>query len=151
MAPGPPTPIRIDVLDADSRTAWEELFRGYNAFYGRGLTSALADRAWAELTRGERMHLRGAFLNDQLVGIVHFLAHVSTTSPDVCYLQDLFTTPDVRGRGVGRALIGAVVEWARERDLFRVYWMTHETNATARRLYDDVADYRGFIRYEITL
>lgn len=77
--------------------------------------------------------------------------HANTSGPDVCYLQDLFTAADVRGRGVARALIEAVVEFARERGCGRVYWMTHETNATARLLYDKVADNRGFIRYQIDL
>lgn len=85
------------------------------------------------------------------MGITHFLVHASTTAPDVCYLQDLFTAPEARGRGVGRALIAAVTDWARERDCSRVYWSTHETNATARRLYDQVAVDRGFILYQITL
>ena len=73
------------------------------------------------------------------------------SAPDVCYLQDLFTAPDVRGKGVARALIAAVADWARAHDCCRVYWMTHESNATARRLYDKVAQNRGFIRYQIEL
>ena len=77
--------------------------------------------------------------------------HPSTTSADVCYLQDLFTAPEVRGRGVARALIAAVEEWARVRGCSRVYWHTHETNATARRLYDAVAENRGFIQYVVHL
>ena len=77
--------------------------------------------------------------------------HASTTADDVCYLQDLFTAPEERGRGVGRALIAAVVETARARGCSRVYWVTHESNATARLLYDKVAVNSGFIRYQIAL
>ena len=79
------------------------------------------------------------------------LVHASTTSADVCYLQDLFTAPEVRGKGVARALIAEVEHWARERGCARVYWHTQSGNETARRLYDQVAENRGFIQYLIQL
>lgn len=143
--------IIVGKLSEADRPVWQELFRGYNEFYERAMTAAMAERAWGEFTADERMHARGAWLGGRLVGITHFMVHPNTTGPDVCYLQDLFTAADVRGRGVGRALIGAVCEWARARGCMRVYWMTHETNATARLLYDAVATNRGFIRYEVEL
>ena len=67
----------------------------------------------------------------------------------VCYLQDLFTAPEARGQGAGRALIAAVIDWARDRGCVRVYWNTQASNATARRLYDQVAENKGFIRYQV--
>ncbi|HEY5428885.1 MAG TPA: GNAT family N-acetyltransferase [Solirubrobacteraceae bacterium] len=143
--------LAIRSLTPEDRPVWLELFRGYNEFYERALDDETADRAWAEFQRDDRMHALGAVLEGRLVGITHFLTHASTTSPDVCYLQDLFTAPDVRGQGIGAALIAAVVDWARARDCRRVYWMTHETNDRARRLYDHVAAHTGFIRYEIDL
>ena len=84
----------------------------------------------------------------RLIGIVHYLFHRSTwTTGDYCYLQDLFTVPEARRSGAGRALIEAVVERARAAGASRVYWLTHETNGTARSLYDQVADRSGFIQY----
>jgi len=85
----------------------------------------------------------------QLVGFVHYLFHRSSTRIGyICYLEDLFTLPTERGRGVGRALIQAVYERAREAGLKRVYWQTHENNKAGRILYDKVASNDGFIVYE---
>ncbi|MFI7706910.1 GNAT family N-acetyltransferase [Nonomuraea sp. NPDC049480] len=145
--------ISIGKLVASDRVAWEGLFRAYIDFYERSEPDEMYARAWEEFQSGTRLHALGARVDGRLVGITHFLTHGSTSAPDadVCYLQDLFTAPDVRGGGVGRALIEAVAGWARERGCVRVYWNTHESNSTARRLYDKVAENRGFIRYQIEL
>ena len=83
-----------------------------------------------------------------MLGLAHYLYHRSTTSIGLnCYLQDLFTRSEARGRGVGRALIEAVYAAARAAGSPRVYWQTHETNATAMRLYDQVAEKSGFLVY----
>jgi GNAT superfamily N-acetyltransferase len=143
--------MQIGKLAPSERAEWEALFRAYIAFYKRTEPQAMYDRAWEAFQADQRMHALGARIEGRLVGITHFFRHVSTSSPDVCYLQDLFTLESVRGKGVGRALIAAVCDWARTNECCRVYWMTHETNATARRLYDKVAENRGFIRYQIEL
>ncbi|MCO5973517.1 GNAT family N-acetyltransferase [Actinoallomurus soli] len=145
--------ISVRRLVPSDRAAWEELFRGYIAFYERVEPDEMYEGAWREFEADTRIHALGAELDGRLVGIVHFLTHPSTSMPDtdVCYLQDLFTDPGVRGRGVGRALITAVTDWARAHGCSRVYWHTQESNATARRLYDAMAENNGFIRYQIDL
>ena len=83
--------------------------------------------------------------------IAHFFAHPHTNAADLCYLQDLFTAPQARGQGVGRALIEYVADWAQERGCSRVYSQTKQSNARARRLYDQVTTHAGFIVYQIDL
>jgi GNAT superfamily N-acetyltransferase len=143
--------LAIAPLAPPDRAAWERLFRGYIAFYERDEPQAMYDRAWAAFMSGARLQALGARLDGRLVGITHFFAHPSTSGPDVCYLQDLFTDAAARGQGAGRALIAAVAAWARGEGCGRLYWLTHESNATARALYDQVAVNRGFIRYDIAL
>lgn len=143
--------ISIDKLMPSDRAAWEALFRGYIDFYQRVEPPEMYDRAWREFQADTHLHAFIARLDGRLVGITHFLVHPSTSGPDVCYLQDLFTASDARGKGVARALIAAVVDWAGAHGCCRVYWTTQASNTTARYLYDKVAENRGFIRYQIEL
>jgi GNAT superfamily N-acetyltransferase len=136
--------------------AWLKLWEGYNTFYGRSGATALP----AEITRMtwsrffdayEPVHALVAEDGGKLLGLVHFLYHRSTTDIEpVCYLQDLFTVPEARGRGIGRALILAVYERARSVGAAEVYWQTHETNVGAMKLYDEVAGKSGFLVYSRT-
>jgi len=139
--------VTVAALQPEDRAAWEALFAGYNAFYGRTWPAGRYEAAWHEFRRAERMHALGARLDGRLAGIAHFLVHASTTSSDLCYLQDLFTDPGVRGRGIGRSLIESVSAWAREQGCERLYWHTQRHNDTARRLYDRLGEHRDFIVY----
>ena len=105
--------VTITGLDEADRDAWERLFRGYLRFYQQDLAQDVVDRLWRELLSAARVHGLGARFDGRLVGIVHFLVHPSTWGADVCYLEDLFTDPEARGKGVGRSLIDGVVAWAR--------------------------------------
>lgn len=138
-------------LEPDDRPTWESLFRSYIDFYDRSEPQAMYDRAWNEFAHDDRLHALGARMDGLLVGIAHFLEHPSTSSHDVCYLQDLFTTPQVRGQGVGRALIEAVAEHARGLGCARLYWQTKTTNTTARRLYDSITEDSSFMVYRLPL
>ncbi|HZV92989.1 MAG TPA: GNAT family N-acetyltransferase [Caldimonas sp.] len=149
----PVASLGIRSLQPADFDAWQPLWRGYNAFYGREGPTALAPEitavAWQRfLDPGEPVFALVAEAEGRLLGLAHFLFHRSTTRIELtCYLQDLFTDPAVRGRGVGRALIEGVYERARAAGIRRVYWQTHETNAAGRLLYDKVARHAGFIVY----
>ncbi len=138
-------------------SAWKPLWDGYNAFYGRAGTTALPDEitqaTWQRFfAPGELMFALVAEEGGSLLGLTHYLFHRSTTRIALtCYLQDLFTLPAARGRGVGRALIEGVYARVREQGMQRVYWQTHESNVEGRRLYDRVAEHEGFIVYSHTL
>jgi GNAT superfamily N-acetyltransferase len=143
----------IRPIERTDYAGWRPLWDGYNRFYGRHGASALpeniSEATWERFfTREEPVQALIAEQHSQVIGIVHFLFHRSTTRlSDVCYLQDLFTAEDARGRGVGRQLIQAVYEAARAAGSSRVYWQTKASNAAGRALYDKVAEHQGFIVY----
>lgn len=142
-----------ELADAD-RAAWEPLARGYKAFYETEVDAAGYEQAWQRLRGGAPLLGLGAWLPDEsgrgerLVGIAHAVFHGSIWADRVCYLQDLFVDPAVRGQGVAAALIAHLAQCARDQGAARYYWLTQDSNARARRLYDRVAAHHGFIRYD---
>ncbi|MDR3384137.1 GNAT family N-acetyltransferase [Cupriavidus basilensis] len=146
-------PILIRPAEPSDFEAWKVLWDGYNAFYGRKAETALpieiTRMTWSRFFDAyEPMHALVAERAGELLGLVHYLFHRSTIQiGPSCYLQDLFTSEAARGTGVGRALIEAVYQRAEAAGAKRVYWQTHETNTTAMKLYDKVAENSGFVVY----
>ena len=145
---------QVRPVQPTDRAAWQPLWDGYNAFYGRAgetaLPAAVSDTTWTRfLDAAEPIHALVAMDEDgKLLGLVHYLFHRSSNRIEpVCYLQDLFTAPEARGKGVGRALIEAVYSAACAAGTQRVYWHTQTTNTAGRALYDKVAQHAGFIVY----
>src|SRR5882762_9861573 len=144
------TPFTIRPTAVEDVDKWQPLCQGYNLFYGRPtLPAEITQMTWSRFFDAyEPMHSLIAERNGELLGLVHYLFHRSTIHiAPVCYLQDLFATEAARGQGVGHALIEAVYERAKEAGSPRVYWQTHETNSTAMKLYDKVAERSGFVVY----
>ena len=132
---------------------WLPLWDAYNAFYKRSGPTALAPEitamTWARFFDAyEPLHALVAERDGELLGLVHYLFHRSTTAiQPTIYLQDLFTSEAARGKGVGRALINGVYEQAKRAGSPRVYWFTYNTNHTAMQLYDKVAEKTGIVVY----
>ena len=143
--------LRIAALAAADHPRWLVLVRAYKAFYNNPASEQQYAQVWKRLLGNDRIWGLGAHLDGKLVGITHFLFHTSAWNDEVCYLQDLFVDPQARGRGVARALIEAVAYASRERGAEKLYWLTQTHNATARALYDKVARYNDFIRYDYPL
>ncbi len=142
------------ILEPADRERWTELWRGYLTFYETTLPDAIYATTWQRIIDPKgTIHALGVRDDTgRLVGIAHYLFHAHAwASEDACYLQDLFVDADFRGQGYARSLIMGVAAAARTLGCSRFYWTTHESNATARMLYDKIAKNRGFIRYEFPL
>ena len=142
--------MRIRPMISSDRAGWDPLWQGYLTFYKASVDEQTTDQTFQRLTSGDEP--MGAFLaideQGRAVGAVHWILHRSCwTKGDYCYLQDLFVVPELRNQGVGRKLIEAVYARAAEEGASRVWWLTHETNTDAMKLYEKVADRSGFIQY----
>jgi GNAT superfamily N-acetyltransferase len=143
-------PVAIRPLKAQDREAWEPLWQGYLDFYEASIAPEVTEATWRRIVDpAGPIHGLGAFDQDgTLVGIVHYLFHPVTWSISPrCYLEDLFVGPRARGLGAGRALIEAVYRAADDAGADQVYWLTAESNRTARQLYDHVGQVTPFIKY----
>ena len=137
------------------REAWDALWLGYTQFYESSLAPEVSDGLWRRIhDPSHEIQCRLAVDDQDLpVGLVHFFPHAHTWYAEpVCYLNDLFVSPRVRGGGIGEKLIQAVVDEARRQRWGEVYWLTQDDNAVARGLYDKVtggAD--GFVAYTLAI
>ncbi|MGH6860795.1 MAG: GNAT family N-acetyltransferase [Phyllobacterium sp.] len=142
--------VHIRPLQQTDETEWRRLWTGYLEFYETTVAEEVYRTTFDRLNSGDAHEYRGliAELDGRPVGLTHFLFHRHCWSiENVCYLQDLYADPQVRGRGVGRALIEAVHAEAVREGAHSVYWMTNRDNATARQLYDRIAKVTPFIKY----
>lgn len=143
--------LEIYPLQESEFESWLPLASAYMDFYRTTHEPAAYRTLWQRLHSHEGLHSLGARIDGTLVGFTHYLFHPSCWSADVCYLQDLFVRPDARRHGIARALINHVAEHAKQAKSPRVYWVTQSHNEVARKLYDQVANHSGFIRYELNL
>ncbi|MEM1079880.1 MAG: GNAT family N-acetyltransferase [Pseudomonadota bacterium] len=144
------TPLSLRPIETRDAAPWRQLWTGYLTFYKAELPEAVYETSFARLCDPEVTDYQGllAERDGQILGLVHYIYHRHGWHiAPVCYLQDLYTVPAARGQGVARALIEAVYAAADRDGAASVYWTTQEGNATARALYDQVAQVTDFIKY----
>lgn len=145
--------LAIRDASPQDRADWLKLWHDYLAFYDVTLTDEVTDHTWARIIDPDsRVSMRLATLDGKPVGfaIHHFHDSTWVKTPD-CYLEDLFIDADIRGKGIGRALIDDLISICREKGWSRLYWHTNEDNARARKLYDSYVESDGHIRYRIKM
>ena len=142
--------MNVRELKASDRERWDELWRGYLAFYKQALPQEITEHTWRRLLDPSQ-GLHGYVAvddDDRAIGFTHFHFHASTWSlTSYCYLEDLFVDPQCRAKGAGRALIEAVYRAADREGAARVYWHTENTNARAQLLYHQVAELTPFLQF----
>lgn len=143
--------VRVRPLEAGDHEVWRELFAGYREFYEIDPDDDSEERVWGWLQ--DDAHEVGGLVAEVDGTVVGFAHHRLYSRPSEggrgLYLDDLFARPDVRGRGVGRALIERLAEIARDHGCEKVRWMTAEDNHVAQRLYDSMAQRTTWVTYDL--
>ncbi|MCW8916021.1 MAG: GNAT family N-acetyltransferase [Magnetovibrio sp.] len=143
--------VSIREIKKQDKPRWLELWDGYCTFYEAKVHREVTEETWQRVLNSDRddMFSLVAEVDGKIVGFVICVVHPGTwTDKDICYLEDLYVDDAARGQGAGRALIEAVYAKAKELDHHRVYWRTKAENATARALYEKVADDNDWVMYE---
>ena len=138
-------------LEVGDHDAWRRLWTAYLAFYETRVGEEVYETTWSRLLGLAPYDPSGliASVDGQPVGLVHYIFHRHCWRVDnVCYLQDLYADPEMRGRGVGRALIEAVYDAADRQGCPSVYWTTQHFNEPGRKLYDRIGTLTPFIKYQ---
>jgi GNAT superfamily N-acetyltransferase len=145
--------LTIRAIEEKDKNQWLKLWAGYLEFYKSTITPEQTELTWKRLINNElKMFGFVAESEDEIIGFTHCLFRPSTwTETDYCYLEDLFVDPNIRGKGIGRALMNKVIELAKEKNSKRVYWTTQEFNKTARVLYDSITPVSEFVQYRLPL
>lgn len=147
-----PQQARVRPITLQDESAWRRLWAGYCQFYEVDMSDEQTDFTWDRISKGtSTIHgLVAENSEGRVVGICNYLLHDSCwTMASVCYLQDLFVEPGLRGVGVGEALISELSDLMKSSGWSRIYWMTKENNYRARGLYDKFTRADGFVRYVI--
>lgn len=140
-------------IRAADASAWRRLWDGYNDFYETSVPADVTEYTLRRLLDPTSTLIGRIAEHDARVAgfSVSVLHESSWTSSPVCYLEDLFVDPALRGGGVGRALIQDLIDLGRMRGWSQLYWLTRANNETARRLYDRFVEADSFVRYRLTL
>jgi len=145
--------LTIRAIEEKDKDQWLKLWAGYLEFYKSTISSEQTELTWKRLINNElKMFGFVAESDEGVIGFTHCLFRPSTwTETDYCYLEDLFVDPNIRGKGIGRALMNKVFELANEKNSKRVYWTTQEFNTTARVLYDSITPVSEFVQYRLKI
>lgn len=137
-------------LDEADKPQWLKLWAGYLKFYEQELSLEQTELTWQRLLHAkDGLHAIVAESAGELVGLAHYFWTPSTWQENKdLYLEDLFVSPTVRGNGVGRTLIQALVDICLKAGGSKVHWQTHRSNETAIALYEKLAKQSEFIVFE---
>jgi GNAT superfamily N-acetyltransferase len=146
--------VVIRPVESSDEEAWSALYADYHEFYKLPADPSKVSTVfnWI-LTSAHGMTglvAVSSSSSSEILGLANFrpFARPSTATVGI-YLDDLFVSPNARGKGVASQLLDAVAQEAGKQGAGLVRWITAEDNADARRVYDKLAKKTHWITYEM--
>lgn len=142
--------VTVRAVEAADEERWKELFRRYREFYRLPPSAEIVTRVWGWLMDPtHECRALVAVLDENIVAIADFRSFSRPISGSRgIWLDDLFTDPEVRGRGAARALIARLTAIAEVEGGTVVRWITSSDNRQAQILYDNVATRTDWVTYD---
>ena len=143
--------VEIRPVRQHDHDAWRLLYRGYRDFYRVEHSDDAIDTVWSWLHDPDH-ETRGlvAVVDGEVQGLAHFRTFARPLAASKgLYLDDLFTSPSARGKGLAAALLTRLAEIARDEGATVVRWITASDNETARSLYDRVSTQTPWVTYDL--
>jgi GNAT superfamily N-acetyltransferase len=143
--------VVVRPIERGDHAEWQGLFHAYRTFYEYDEDQSVVELVWGWIhDPAHEVNAIVAVVDDAVVGFAHHREFARPSSGKRgLYLDDLFTRADVRGKGVGRALINHLGEMAQERGFNKVRWITAVDNHTAQGLYDTLAEKTTWLTYDM--
>ena len=146
--------VEVRFIRPDDQNRWSEMWRDYLAFYKQSLAPEITSETCRRFLDDKCPMFCLVAENDagSLIGFATHVVHPGTWGMgNVCYLEDLYVSPDARRMGVARHMIETLIQMGKEQNWYRLYWHTDDDNHTARALYDKIGTLTDYVKYDVPL
>jgi len=141
----------IRKLEKKDKKNWAKLYNGYAEFYKVSMNTRILDTLWGWIL--DDNHIVNGIcyeLEGKIVGIAHYRTMPRPIKGEyIGFLDDLFVEPDFRGQKIAQKLISHLKSISKENNWDGIRWITHSSNENAKKLYDKIANNKGFELYEL--
>lgn len=123
----------VSFLQEQDHKEWEAL---WSESVDGALSPDVMEHSYVQIKSGAIQALVAKDSDGRLVGLLHFVVHpVAGCMYPVCYMQDLYVSPDARRMGVASALLDFLKKHADTNNYDRVYWLLDNQNKAANEFY----------------
>ena len=146
--------ISVNPVTNDDREQWEALYHGYAEFYQVPMNDEILDTVWGWIHDDNNpfFGLVAKDENGKAIGLMHCRQMASPLRGAlVGFLDDLFVSPEVRGKGVVEVMYEALNVVGKEQGWPFIRWITAEDNYRGRAVYDKLSDKTHWITYQMTV